>query len=181
MLVTVVYAVSYASAMGLLLVWKLSQLLTTQAREHIFSTFAKFLVFSVVLPRMNGSTDITVLTGFLIVLFVVANVVGSAIFVQSQSELSTRLARMCITNLVVLFLGGRSNPLVDRIFRLSNAEYHLLHHWIGRIAVVEGMTHATLVIIKRRLATSALDISVCFKFNSAICRLDTDEVSCMQS
>ena len=166
MLVTVVYALSYASAMGLLLVWRLSQFLTSQAREHIFSTFAKWLLFSVVLPRMNGSTDITIMAGSIIILFIIANVVGCALLVQSQSELSARLARMCITNLVVLFLGGRSNLIVDKIFRLSNTEYHLLHRWVGRVAVVEGLTHATLSIIKIRAATSVLDMSVCNVFSS---------------
>ncbi|KAF2849416.1 hypothetical protein T440DRAFT_508606 [Plenodomus tracheiphilus IPT5] len=160
MLITVVYALSYASAMGLLLVWRLSQFLTTQAREHIFSTFAKWLLFTVVLPRMNGSSDITTMAGSIIILFIVANVVGCVLLVQSQSELSTRLARMCVTNLVVLFLGGRSNLLVDKIFRLSNAEYHLLHRWVGRVAVIEGLAHATISITKTRVATPALDISL---------------------
>ena len=161
MLITVIYALSYASAVGFLLVWRLSQFITTQAREHIFSTCAKWLLYTVILPRVNGSSDVTIMAGSIIVLFVVANVVGCVLRVQSQSELSTRLARMCVTNLVVLFLGGRSNLLVDKIFHLSNTEYHLLHRWVGRITVIEGLTHATLCMIKTKAAARIVDLSVC--------------------
>jgi hypothetical protein len=161
MLVTVIYALSYASAVVLLLLWRLSQFLTTQARERIFSAVAKWLLFSVVLPRMNGSSDVTIMAGSVIILFIVANIVACVLRVQSQLDLSMRLARMCITNLVVLSLGGRSHFLVDRIFRLSNSEYHLLHRWVGRVTVIEGLAHATLCIIKTKATTRTIDISVC--------------------
>jgi hypothetical protein len=158
--VIVIYALSYASAIGLLMAWRLSQFITIHAREHIFSFYSKWLLYTVVYPRFNGSTDVTMMAGSIIVLFVVANVVGSVLGVQSRSDLTARLARMCVTNLVVLYIGGRSNFLVDKIFRLSNSEYYLLHRWIGRITIVEGLTHGTLCVIKTKAVTRVVDLAV---------------------
>jgi hypothetical protein len=76
---------------------------------------------------MNRSLDVTIIAGSVIILFIVANIVACVLRVQSQLDLLMRLARMCITNLVVLSLSSRSYFLVDCIFRLSNSEYYLLH------------------------------------------------------
>jgi hypothetical protein len=160
MLFTVVYALSYVSAVALLLAWRLSQFLTTQAREHLFSTGTKWFFYTIICPRMKSSSDVTLMAGSIIMMFVVANVVGSALGVKSQSDLSIRLARLCITNIVVLYFGGRSNIVVDKVFRLSVTDYHLLHRWIGRITIIEGITHGTLCIIKTKATTRTLDLAV---------------------
>jgi hypothetical protein len=158
--VNIVYALSYASAMGFLVVWRFSQYFTIQARQHIYSFYSKWALYSVVHPRQNGTTDVTIMASCIILVFVVANVIGAVLGVQSRADLSTRLARMCVTNIIVLFFGGRSNFLVDRIFRLSSTEYYLLHRWIGRITLVEGLTHGTLCMIKTKARTQVIEISV---------------------
>jgi hypothetical protein len=160
MQVILVYALAYVSAMGFLLMWRLSQFLTTQARQHIFSIFSKWILYTVVFLRMNGSSDVTVMACFLILLFITANIVGTFLGIQSQPELSLRLARMCLTNTAILFLSGRSNLLVDKVFRISITEYHLLHRWIGRITVIEGLTHGTLSILQARTTLGAVHLSV---------------------
>jgi hypothetical protein len=81
MQIIVIYVIAYGSAIGLLLGWRLSQFLTTQARERIFSTFTKWAVYTLVTRRLNRSSDVTVLTGFIILLLVAANAVGSALAV----------------------------------------------------------------------------------------------------
>jgi hypothetical protein len=160
MQVTVIYAISYASAIGLLVIWRLSQCLTVRAREHIVSFLSKWLLYTVIYPRLNGSSDVTIMAGSTVVLFIVANIVGSVIGVHSRLELSVRLSRMCVTNLLVLYLGGRSNFLVDKIFRLSTTEYHLLHRWIGRITLIEGLIHGTLCIIDTGATTKVVHLTV---------------------
>jgi hypothetical protein len=157
---TVIYAISFASAIGFLLAWKLSQLLTIHARAHILSLYSKWFLYTIIHPRFNGSSDITIMAGSIIILFVVANIVVCRLGVQSLSDLSARLARVCGTNLVALYFGGRSNLVAGRIFRISDTEYHLLHRWIGRITIIEGLTHGTLCVIKTKAATRVADLSV---------------------
>jgi hypothetical protein len=158
--VIIVYAIAYGSAIGLLLGWRLSQFLISQARERIFLTFTKWVVYTVVARRSNGSSDITVIAASIILLLIIANVVGSALAVRTRDELSLRLAKLSVTNLVILYLGGKSNVLLDKVFRLSHTEHQLLHRWVGRITVIEGLIHATIKFLSLRSAISPVDLSV---------------------
>jgi hypothetical protein len=161
MQIIVVYVIAYGSAIGLLLGWRLSHFLTTQARERIFSTFTKWAVYTLITRRPNGSSDVTIMTGSIILLLFIANVVGSALSVQTQDEVSLRLARLSVTNLVILYLGGSSNVVLDKVFRLSLTEHQLLHRWVGRVTVVEGLTHGILEFSQLRSAIRPIDLSVC--------------------
>jgi hypothetical protein len=160
MQVIIVYVIAYGSAIGLLLGWRLSQYLTTQARERVFSTFTKWAVYSVVTRRLNGSSDVTIVAGFVILLLIVANVVGSAVFIRTRAELSLRLAKLSVANSAILYLGGRSNILLDKVFRLSYTKQQLMHRWIGRITVIEGLIHGIFEISQLRSAVNPIDLSV---------------------
>jgi hypothetical protein len=160
MQVTIIYAISYASAVFFLVAWRLSQCLTIQARQHIFSTCSKWLLYTVMHPRLTGSSDVTIMAGSIIIMFIVANIVGCVISIHNTSDLSSRLARMAVTNLVILYLGGSSTLLADKGIRISNDEHHLLHRWIGRVTVVEGLAHGTFCLIKTKAATRATDLAV---------------------
>jgi hypothetical protein len=162
MQVIIVYLIAYGSAVGLLLGWRLSQYLTTQARKRVFSTFTKWAVYSVVTRRLDGSSDITIVAGFVILLLVVANIVGSTVFIQTRTELSLRLAKLSVTNLAILYLGGRSNILLDKVFRLFHTEQQLMHRWIGRITVIEGLIHGVFEISQLRSALKPIDLSARF-------------------
>lgn len=160
MQVTVIYAISYASAVCFLVAWRLSQCLTIQARQHIFSTCSKWLLYTVVHPRLTGSSDVTILAGSIIIMFIIANIVGCVIGIHNTSDLSSRLARMAVTNLAILYLGGSPNVLVDKGVRISNNEYYLLHRWIGRVTLVEGLVHGTFCLMKTKAATKGTDLAV---------------------
>lgn len=162
MQVILVYAIAYASAIGLLLGWRLSQYLITRARQRIFSTFTKWVVYTVITRRLSGSSDVTVMAGTIIVLLIVANCVGSALLVRTRDELSSRLAKLSITNLVILYLRGRSNILLDKVFRLSYTEHQLLHRWVGRVTVIEGLVHALLKFSQSRSAINLINLLVCY-------------------
>lgn len=155
-----VYGLAYLSVVGLIATWRLSRLLTAQARQHIFSTLSKWLIYTLVFPRLNGTIDITVLAGLIITCVVIGNAVASIIGVHTKAELATRLARLCATNVTMLFLGGRTNFIVDKILRISHADYYLMHRWIGRISVVEGLVHGTLGIVQHRADTTTIDLTV---------------------
>ncbi|CAJ2505628.1 Uu.00g130220.m01.CDS01 [Anthostomella pinea] len=48
-----------------------------------------------------------------------------------------------------LFLGGRTNPLAD-FLRVPLSTYYLCHHWVGRIAILEGLIHAAFSLRRSR-------------------------------
>jgi hypothetical protein len=156
----IVYTIAYASALGVLLVWRLSQSLAGKVRERLVATFSKWVVYTVIFPRMNGSSDVTVVTAIVLTAFVIANVVGCILSVQTRMELSLRLAKLCVTNIVFLYMGGRSNIILDKVFRLSHQEHHLLHRWIGRVSVTEGVIHGTMDLLQSRSSFSPMNISV---------------------
>ncbi|KAJ5035240.1 hypothetical protein J3E72DRAFT_176970 [Bipolaris maydis] len=160
MQVPYIYAIAYISVLALVISWRLYQFLTARARDHVFAVLSKWLVYTVVLARANGSSDITVAAGFVVLCTLVGNIVSAVIAIPSQADFSTRLARLCLTNLVVLFFGGRTNFIADRIFRLSHSEYYLVHRWIGRICVLEGLIHGVLSALQRRKPLRAIDITL---------------------
>jgi hypothetical protein len=55
----IVYTIAYASAVGVLLAWRLSQSLAGKVRERLVASFYKWVVYSVIVPRMNGIPDDT--------------------------------------------------------------------------------------------------------------------------
>ncbi|PSN58686.1 hypothetical protein BS50DRAFT_450535, partial [Corynespora cassiicola Philippines] len=92
--------------------------------------------------------------------FLVGNILGSVIGVRGRAELSLRLARLCTMNLVVLFLGGRTNFFLDKVFQISMTEHRSVHRWVGRMSVAEGILHGILDVLQRRSNMRKEDISV---------------------
>lgn len=159
---TFAYTIAYAAAFTFLLCWRLSQSLTTKVRERIFSVISKWIVFTVLIPRPNGSSDVTVFSAALISIVLAGNALASLIALQDHNDFSSRLGRLSSINMVFLYLGGRTNIVVDKSFRLSHTEYWLLHRWLGRIAAAEGIIHGALEFAHSQSFPSALQISVSF-------------------
>jgi hypothetical protein len=155
-----VYAISYVSFVALLLGWRLSQRLGTQVRKRAWSLFLKWMIYTVTTRRWSSSTDMSILAFFVILILYLSNIVGSILAVQDRTQFSLRLARLCMTNLVALYLGVRGNVIIDRAFRLSYSEYHLLHRWIGRLTVVEGLIHGILRFTQYKFSTNPKDLAV---------------------
>lgn len=59
------------------------------------------------------------------------------------AEVRNRTGVMAVVNMVPLFLlAGRNNPLIQ-IMGVSFDSYNLIHRWLGRIVVIEALTHAS--------------------------------------
>ena len=77
---------------------------------------------------------------------------GSWHTIYPPHDLISRTGVMASINMVPLFLGGRTNIMVD-ILGVSVHSYYLAHHWIGRVVVVQGLIHAGLVMSKVKTST----------------------------
>jgi hypothetical protein len=157
--VTTVYTITFSSTLAVLLTWRLWRFLAKKARKRVLVYMLKWAVYTVVLPRMNGSSDVTVAMAIALALLLAANIVGCVLLVETMAELSLRLAQLFISNMVLLYFGGRSNLVLDRVFRISHTEYYLLHRWIGRISVVQALAHGTIKLVQNSDALKPVEIA----------------------
>lgn len=94
----------------------------------------------------------------LFVAFLVCNMFALAFLVTDVKELEQRAAIVCAINMTPLFLSGKPNPLIH-ILSIFLPVYPLVYHWIGRVAIFEGLLHAALTI--GRSDSRRLHISGC--------------------
>jgi hypothetical protein len=110
--------------------------------------------------RLTDSLDMTIIASSIIIMFIVANIVSYVISIYNILDLSSRLARIAVTNLIILYLEGSSTLLADKGIRILNDEHYLLHRWIGRVTVVEGLAYGIFCLIKTKAAIRATDLAV---------------------
>ena len=141
---TLIYLISFASAVAALLLWKLWRLLDAPSRRIIFSFLRKKILYTLVYQRRRGSGDINVASFINLILFITGNIVACTIRLSDRNELAKRCATLFMINAIPLYLGGRTSFLVDRILRLSLSEFHLFHRWVGRMCVIQGLVHGVI-------------------------------------
>ena len=158
---TQIYAIAYGAALAVLFSWRLYQSLASRVRERVFSLASKWLVYSLIMPRWDGSTNITIIAGIAIATLYVGNVVSSVLAVPTRAEFSLRVARLCITNLVTLYLGGGSSFILDKVFQLPRSDTGALHRWVGRLTLIEGCIHGVMELSRPNPAfkTTAIHLS----------------------
>lgn len=155
-----IYTLSYAAVVVFIILWRAYQLLTLKARERLFSIFSKWAFYTIIVPRQKGSSDVSVIAGCLILLMFMGNIAGSIVAIRNRTELSIRLARLFAINLTVLFVGGRSSFIIDKILRWPMAEYYLFHRWVGRISILEALVHGILQSAESRSSLSKMNVAV---------------------
>ncbi|KAJ9130127.1 hypothetical protein NKR23_g12343 [Pleurostoma richardsiae] len=149
----------YSILLGGLLALYPARLLTSRLLRcvwpHLRAPFARFLLYRLLTPQWP-SIGVTWLELLVFLSFLAANaypLVMCAVRGGSLGVLGNTAAMMAVMNATPLFLGGRTNPLVDRI-GIARHTYYLAHHWIGRVVVVEGLLHAGLALTDRAAAFS---------------------------
>lgn len=101
----------------------------------------------------------------ILVLYFGAN--GTFLFLQ-RVNVGSMAATLAVINATPLFLGGHTNPFADLI-GIPLSTYHIFHHFIGRVVIVEGVLHAVLVLKRSRrdrLTTSGYIVSCPLRFYS---------------
>jgi len=109
------------------------------------------------LPR---SWDVTWPRLLFVLLLVALNAIFLSIDVRDvEADLERRTAFAASVNLMLLLLGGRTNPLVDLV-QIPLGSYQFGHRCVGAVAVTEAFLHSGLVLRRRRdidaLATSGI-------------------------
>lgn len=142
------YAISLGALVALFLVCRLFFAAVSAAR--VFGTlFAlKHLLYPQIPKLLRGEGTITRLHSLLILLYVCGNILCVVFRTTSTSQIGARSGLMSLINLIPLCVGGRINLLVASFCGLSYENYSRTHRWVGRVAVIQGLTHGVISLTK---------------------------------
>lgn len=111
--------------------------------------------FRIFRGRMHMGTIPTRIETTLIISYSALNAVFCVVMIDWSKRISESLhifigttGTLAIVNLIPLVItAGRNNPFIP-ILRVSFDTFNLVHRWIGRIIVAEGIAHALAVVVR---------------------------------
>ncbi|KAK4206564.1 hypothetical protein QBC37DRAFT_300548 [Rhypophila decipiens] len=105
----------------------------------------RFLIYPLVIQRSTWNS-VTLFQALIVMTYVGTNL---ALIFYYKSDFP-KVANLFSLNLVPLFIAG---PVADYL-DIPLQTYHLAHHWIGRLAIIQGFVHAVATYIDGRSETS---------------------------
>jgi hypothetical protein len=162
MKINLIYLISLAAAFGLLLFWKVYRLLDVVTRRTIIQYARKKLLYTLIYRRRASSDNVNVLSLFNICLILAANVTACGLKINNRAELAKRCGSLFLVNLIPLLLGGQRSFLTDRFLHLQSSEQSLLHRWMGRVCVAQGLVHGIVNATSSSPATLQILVRVQF-------------------
>lgn len=133
------YAILFALLPSALLLYRASQFILPRIRFLL-----KFISYPLIVPREYWSS-VTLAEAFLFLVYLLTNGLGLGPFPASREDFALRTGSLAAVNLIPLFLGGRTNPLAS-LLNIPVHSYYLVHHWVGRTAILLALAHFFLVI-----------------------------------
>jgi hypothetical protein len=156
------YSIAFCAFLALYPLWKFCRLLVRWLRplllpfarralrplsRHISKTKSRlpvilaFFKYGLVIHRRYWMS-ITLLEFLALCLYFGGN--ATALYL-GKSNLASTAGMLAIINATPLFFAGRTNFLAD-LLGIPLSTYFVFHHFIGRVAVAEGLLHAGLVL-----------------------------------
>jgi hypothetical protein len=158
-IITIFYA-SFGTCLGSCVLWRLSCFVDTHTKGVILSFIRKWLCYTLVTKRQNGSSNTSVFSAICILLYLILIVVTCTLNISTRVDVAKRCSTLFVLNAIPLYLGGRTNLIADRFFSITLNQYGLVHRWVGRICVVLGVVHG--VINSSFGKPTKLEILVCY-------------------
>jgi hypothetical protein len=141
MQINIIYTIALASSFGLLILWKLLSLVEISTRQLILSYLRKRFLYTLVYHRRAGTDDINVASTINIIVLIAANITACIYRLPDRAELAKRCGALFLLNATPLLLGGRMSLLIDKTMILKPNQQSLLHRWMGRVCVLQGLIH----------------------------------------
>ncbi|KAI1462864.1 hypothetical protein F4805DRAFT_12125 [Annulohypoxylon moriforme] len=111
--------------------------------------FRSYVLYPLVRNRSRHVDNITRLNLISLLIFLGLNSLVLSWTPHDRNTLSQRASITSLFNLIPLFLGGKTNPLMSFVgFPLST--YYFSHHWFGRVATAEALIHIGLSVSTSR-------------------------------
>lgn len=104
-----------------------------------------YVRYSLALPRRYWMS-VTKLEALVLAFHLGSNAV---LLYRARANLQSRAATLAAVNTVPLFLGGHTNILADRL-GVPLSTYYVFHHFLGRVVIIEGLLHASLLLARSR-------------------------------
>ena len=133
------YALSIALPIGALAFYQVGRLFQFRLWKHLF--YPLFI-------RRRYWSSVTRTEAMLLMIYFIVNGLGLGLGIRGASDiatLATRAGAMAMVNLIPLFLGGRTNSL-SNFLNVPLQTYYLIHHWVGRMAVLQALAHVGLMV-----------------------------------
>ncbi|KAI0965373.1 hypothetical protein F4678DRAFT_485327 [Xylaria arbuscula] len=105
--------------------------------------FKRHILYPLVFPRRVHFGSVTRLDVILLVFFLGVNGLVVGWKPNQQEAISRKASQMALLNIVPLFLGGKTNPLLSFV-GIPLSKYYFAYHWFGRVATVEAFIHVGL-------------------------------------
>jgi hypothetical protein len=150
------YGLGIAGIFAALLIWWIARRVIPRLR---FLTLSR-LVYPLLI-RHRKWARLTRFHVLLLVLYLIVNGVCMGVGIDKSSMIPGLILRsgmMASVNMIPLFLGGRTNPLVDGL-GVPLHVYYLVHHWVGRMVILQSFIHAILAISSQKWRLDAPTIS----------------------
>jgi uncharacterized protein involved in response to NO len=119
----------------------------------------KWFTYPLLIQRRKYWDGVSCLHAMLLFAFVGVNVAFTTVIeIHNSQDIMVRSGKIATLNMIPLFLGSRTSFLANRL-GVSLQTYYLVHHWIGRVAIIQGLLHATLTIISHSRLVSGFVVS----------------------
>lgn len=158
----IVYYISICIFLSICIVWRLCQIVGRSLYLKCVSGMRKILRYYIVIPRCRGSSDISVEAFIILWLYILANIIACTFQISDIDEINRRCVKLFLFNFVLLFLFGSRGPITNKLLNIDITSVGLIHRWIGRICIVEGVTHTICKLLLEE-KPSAFTISVSHK------------------
>lgn len=168
----VAYAIAFGCFFAIFIIFQTFERLRRRTSRIIESFLRKWLLYAVLIPRRAGSSDCTVLAMVILLSYAAGNAYCAFSGVSSREDLTQRLGKLSLINIIPLYMGGRTSYFVDKWLGVDLSPYHFMHRWIGRVCLIHGLTHAALhsiesidkvrgveIAVSKVLASRATDVS----------------------
>ena len=134
------YAVALGGTVALLIIASILLAILTITRKYATFRFLKHVYYPQVHKYLRGSEKTTRFDLALIAVFLVGNMLCTAIRVNNISDLARRSGMLSVINLIPLAPGAHMNLIANSCGVRLDA-YGRIHRWMGRVAIVEGLIH----------------------------------------
>ena len=159
--ITVVYVLTLGAIFGALVLYQTLKIINRQVQNLCIPFILKHISYPLVLVRRRGTSNMSRLHLIYLTIYITANVLCSAIGVSNWASFGERVGHLAMVNIIPLCVGGRTN-LIANLFHLPLSEYGLMHRWIGRVCVMEGITYGVVTLTQPHTsATKYKVITVC--------------------
>jgi hypothetical protein len=141
------YAILFGGFIVLYLLVRLIQIYWPYILPWLVVSFTRHIQYPLVVRRRLWMS-VTRLQIVVFFIYLAMNITILCLFVQNKADLSARAAILTVINITPLFIGGRFAALLG----VPLSTYYLSHHWIARVASLEGIMHALLAMRGSRVS-----------------------------